>query len=146
MVRESSEAMMPGLVNEQPVSLTFGVEVRVWIIMIQFFSFFHSSNPKLTCHTLDTFVQMSSLLHKRQEDPRQPGGQELWKQDLMTRTSSASWIILHELTCFHLRCGKAGSLFVIERLGLALACAEVVLKDNNRSLFRGEMKIGRIAF
>ena len=31
---------MPGLVNEQPVSLTFGVEVRVWIIMIQFFFLF----------------------------------------------------------------------------------------------------------
>ena len=30
---------MPGLVNEQPVSLTFGVEVRVWIIMIQRFPF-----------------------------------------------------------------------------------------------------------
>ena len=103
------------------------------------FFFIHSSNPKLTCYTLDTFVQMSSLLHKRQEDPRQPGGQELWKQDLMTRTSSASWIILHELTCFHLRCGKAGSLFVIERLGLALACAEVVLKDNNRS-YEGKWK------
>ena len=78
LVRESSEAMMPGLVNEQPVSLTFGVEVRVWIIMIKLFPFCHSSNPKLTCHTLDTFAQMSSLLHKRQEGLWQPGGQEPW--------------------------------------------------------------------
>ena len=69
---------MPGLFNEQPVSLTFGVEVRVWIIMIKYFPCCHSSNPKLTCRTLDTFVQMSSLLQDRQEDFWQPGGQEPW--------------------------------------------------------------------
>ena len=71
------------------------------------FFFVHSSNPKLTCNTLDTFVQMSSLLHKRQEDPRQPGGQEPWKTDLRTWTSSASWIIFHELTSLVSTCDVA---------------------------------------
>ena len=56
------------------------------------------------------------------------------------------WISRIDIACFHLRCGKAVSLFVKERLDLALACAKVVLKDNNRSLFRRWMKIGRMAF
>ena len=77
------------------------------LLWSSFFSFFHSSNPKLPCHTLDTFVQMSSLLHKRQEDPWQPGGQEPWKTDLRTWTSSASWIIFHELTSLVSTCDVA---------------------------------------